>query len=183
MESINNGKATITASINEMEVLIPSKKNWFTLIFGTAWLGGWYFALISALEGFLPIENEGINEVDGFMLFWLIGWTIGGIFVIGMLLWGYFGKETLKITANQVVLKKTVFGIGINKGFKKSAVKDIRFNKIEGASFSEKHKWAIWGVGEGKIKFDYGMQTYSFGLAVADAEANYLIAQLKSRIA
>jgi len=103
-------------------------------------------------------------------------------FVIGLLLWGYFGKEILKIESSQVVLSKNVFGIGTNKMLKKSEVKNIRFNEVDIDYFSGKNKWAIWGMGEGKIKFDYGMKTYSFGLAVDDAEANYLIDKMKERI-
>ena len=43
-------------------------------------------------------------------------------------------------------------------------------------------RWAFWGLGPGKIKFDYGMKTYSFGLAVDDAEANHLVEYLTNRI-
>jgi hypothetical protein len=60
------------------------------------------------------------------MIFWLIGWTIGGLFVFGLLLWGYFGEEIIRIENSQVVLSKNVFGIGTNKRLKKSEVKNIR---------------------------------------------------------
>jgi hypothetical protein len=42
-------------------------------------------------------------------------------------------------------------------------------------------RWAFWGLGPGKIKFDYGFKTYSFGLAVDDAEANYLSEELNKK--
>ena len=41
------------------------------------------------------------------------------------------------------------------------------------------NRWSFWGLGPGKIKFDYGFKTYSFGLGVDDAEANYIIEILK----
>ncbi len=40
---MNNGKANIENTIGNYTITIPSKKNWFALLFGTAWLGGWYF--------------------------------------------------------------------------------------------------------------------------------------------
>lgn len=181
MESINNGRAKIQNSINGTQISIPSKKNWFVLLFGTAWLGGWYFGLTMAL-GTFSFGETGFVGVDGFMLFWIIGWSIGGAFVIGLLLWGYFGQEQFLIGSNQVELSKKVFGIGTNKVLKKSAVKNIRFNEVQIDYFSGKNRFAIWGIGEGKIKFDYGMKTYSFGLGLDDAEANYLIELLGKKV-
>lgn len=181
MESINNGRARIKSSMNGTKISIPSKKNWFVLIFGTAWLGGWCFGLISVL-GVVMFGEDGQGEADLFLTFWLICWTIGGVFIIGLLLWGYFGKETLEITNNKITLDKKVFGIGVNKVLKKSEVKNVRFNKVETNYFSGRRSWGVWGIGEGKIKFDYGMKTYSFGLGVDDAEANYLIEKIKGEI-
>jgi hypothetical protein len=181
MESTDNGRAKITSSMSGTEISIPSKKNWFILIFGTAWLGGWYFGFKNVI-GMFRFSEDGFGGIDGFMTFWLIGWTIGGLFVVGLLLWGYFGKEILKIENSKITLNKNIFGIGTNKVLKKSEVKNVRFNEVEINYFSGKNRWAIWGVGEGKIKFDYGMKTYSLGLGLDDAEASYLIEQLKEKI-
>jgi len=180
MESTDNGRATITSSIGGIEISIPSKKNWLVLIFGTAWLGGWAVGFTTTID-MLWINDES-SGIDGFLTFWLIGWTIGGLFVISLLLWGYLGKEILIIEHHQVVLRKHVFGIGIHKVFKKSEVKNIRFNKVEINYFSRKNRWAIWGLGVGKIKFDYGLKTYSLGLGVDDIEANYLIEKVKEKM-
>jgi len=181
MESTDNGKATISSSMNGTEISIPSKKNWFILIFGTAWLGGWYLGFKSAW-GTFRFGESGLEGVDAFMTVWLICWTLGGVSIVGLLLWGYFGKELLEIENRQVVLSKKVFGIGTNKVLKKSEVKNIRFNKVKINYFSGTNRWAIWGVGEGKIMFDYGMKTYSFGLALDDAEANHIIEKMKQKI-
>ena len=144
---MNNGKAKIENTIGNYTVSIPSKKNWFTLLFGTAWLGGW---------------------------------TIGGIMVVSMLLWGYFGKEKLEFDQQEVKLEKTIFGIGIKKRLIKKEVTNFRFEKISESMFGG-NRLAFWGLGPGKIKFDYGLKTYSFGLAVDDAEANYLSEELNKK--
>ncbi len=109
---INNGKAKIQDTFGKLIISIPSKKNWFALIFGTAWLGGWYFGFKSASSALLSggANNIGVN---GFMIFWLIGWSVGGIAIISMLLWGYFGQEQLISDNGEVNLNKTVFGIGL----------------------------------------------------------------------
>jgi hypothetical protein len=102
---INNGKAKIENSIGSLKISIPSKKNWFALIFGTVWLGGWYFGFKSASSILLSGGEENIGA-NGFMLFWLIGWTVGGVAIISILLWGYFGQEEFIRTDKKFILTK-----------------------------------------------------------------------------
>ena len=111
---MGNGKAKINDSIGSLEISIPSKKNWFTLIFGTAWLGGWYFGFTNALT-ILSQDDSGNIGIGGFMTFWLIGWTIGGLGIVFLLLWGYFGQERLEFSSRELQFEKTIFGIGQKK--------------------------------------------------------------------
>ncbi|MCD8450354.1 hypothetical protein LNI98_11710 [Tenacibaculum dicentrarchi] len=177
---MNNGKAKIEKQNNNYKVTIPSKKNWFGLIFGTAWIGGWYFGFKMALGSFNFNNEDSGFGVDGFMSFWLIGWTIGGIMIIGMLLWGYFGKELIEFNRQNVNFQKTIFGIGIKKQLDKKEVKNFRFEQVNESAFGG-NRWAFWGLGPGKIKFDYGFKTYSFGLGTDDAESKYLVDELNKR--
>jgi hypothetical protein len=174
---INNGKARIEDTFGKLIISIPSKKNWFALIFGTAWLGGWYFGFKSASSALLSggANNIGVN---GFMIFWLIGWSVGGIAIISMLLWGYFGQEQLISDNGEVNLNKTVFGIGLKKRMEANEIKNIRTEFSNGNMFGN-NAWAFWGLGPGKIKFDYGLKTFTFGLGVDDAEAEYIIELMK----
>ena len=175
---MNNGKAKIENTLSNYTVRIPSRKNWFALIFGTAWMGGWYFGFTSAISvgGF---GSEG--GFDGFMAFWLIGWTVVGLAILTILLWGYFGEESLELSRQELKFNKTIFGVGLKKTLAKNEIKNFRFEKINESMFGG-NRWAFWGLGPGKIKFDYGFKTYSFGLAVDDAEANYLAEELNKRI-
>ena len=174
---MNNGKAKIENSTGNYKISVPSKKNWFALIFGTAWMGGWYFGLTSAISSF-GFGSEG--GFDGFMTFWLIGWVIAGVAISSMLLWGYFGEESLEFNRQELRFNKTIFGIGIKKTLQKKEIKNFRFEKIN-ESMLGGSRWAFWGLGPGKIKFDYGFKTFSFGLAVDDAEANYLAQELNKK--
>ena len=174
---MNNGKAKIYDTFGNYTITIPSKKNWFILIFGTVWMGGWYFGFNSAITNFGVGENVG---VDGFMSFWLVGWITGGIAIVLMLLWGYFGSEKIEFIGHEVRLEKTVFGIGMKKRLLLNEVRNFRFEKIN-ESMIGGSRWAIWGLGPGKIKFDYGFKTFSFGLGLDDAEANYLVEELNKK--
>lgn len=168
---INNGKAKIDQTFTTLSISIPSKKNWFALIFGTAWMGGWFAGFLAASSTLFK-GGMGNGMGNNFLVFWLIMWTIGGIAITTTLLWGYFGKEDFILNEGEVQLNKTVFGIGIKKKFEAIEIKNIR---AEADNSYSRNRWAVWGMGPGKIKFDYGLKTYSFGMAVDDAEANHIV--------
>ena len=179
MKTLKNGRATISKNYNGVNISIPSKKNWVVLLFGTAWMGGWAFGFVSVFSVLLNSSSTGI---DLFMLAWLTAWTIGGISIVSLLFWGYFGKEEIQIQKSQVNFIRSILGIGISKELVKHEVKNIRFNEVPIVSITSRNNWVLWGVGPGKIKMDYGMKTYSFGLAVDDAEANYIIDLMKAQL-
>ncbi|MEO8150864.1 MAG: hypothetical protein ABI723_24740 [Bacteroidia bacterium] len=170
---LNNGKAKIENSAGTLSIIIPSKKNWFALLFGTAWLGGWYFGLTNVLTSFGKSDNDNIG-VDGFITFWLVGWTIGGLAIIFILLWGYFGQEKIISDRNELLFEKTIFNIGLKKRMDVREIRNFRTEKVMTGMFGN-NGYAFWGLGPGKIKFDYGLKTYSFALGVDDAEANHLV--------
>ena len=174
---IHNGIAKIDNTPNKLSITIPSKKNWFVLIFATAWLGGWYFGFQNALSELLSdgIDNLGTN---GFMLFWFIGWTVGGVAVISMLLWGYFGQEQFNSDNGEVYLSKTVFGLGIKHRIEANEIKNIKTEFANENMFGS-NRWTWRELEQGKIKFDYGLKTFSFGLGVDDAEADYIVELMK----
>lgn len=144
------------------------------------WLVGWAFGLLMVLSMGMTQKVTGGPEL--FVIVWLVLWVLGGLAVIAFLLWGFFGKEILTIKSNEVVFHKGIFGIGKTRRLQKSEVKNFRFNEVGTNWFSSKNRWAIYGLGEGKIKFDYGMRTYSLGLGLDDAEVNYLIEYLQGKI-
>ena len=176
---INNGKAKISKNFDGLSIIIPSKKNWFFLLFGTFWMGGWLLGFLFALE---TLFSEMDSGADLFLFFWLIAWTIGGIAITFFLLWGYFGKEKFITERNEVFFEKTIFGIGKKNRLDISDVKNFRteFVNERKSWFFRNNNLALYGLG-GKIKFDYGFKTYSFGLSVDEAEAEYIVGLLKEQ--
>ena len=174
----NNGKAKIEKTSNGLNITIPSKKSWFILLFMTACMGGWLFYLIDVV-GILFSEID-LGNVDLFLILWLIAWIAGGLTIACLLLWGYFGQEKFIIGKDKVSFEKTVFGIGKKNRLDVSGIKNFRTELVNGDLLI--FRSTPWGLGtSGKIKFDYGLKTYSFGLGIDDAEANYIVGLLKEQ--
>lgn len=174
-----NGRARIKEFAYRTEIKIPTPKHWFSLFFATAWLGGWYFGFSSA---FGQVTQGPGSSGFGFILFWLIGWTIGGGFVLFAILWGFFGREKLVIKRKYTELYLQIFDVGYFKRLETKRIKNIRVYQRTYREEKEEDKQA-WGLGPGRIKFDYGMKTYTFGKDLDDAEANYLLKLIKEKIA
>jgi hypothetical protein len=172
-----NGKAKIDKSFNGLSIIIPTKKNWFTLLFMTTWMVGWFFGYITA-AGILFSGEAGKSGDDSFLYKWLFFWTVAGLVVTTILLWGYFGQEKFIMGQGEVLFEKTVFGIGQKKRLQLSEIKNFRA-EFGSNNWLGRKRSVFSGFGPGKIKFDYGYKTYSFGLAVDDAEATYIVGLLK----
>ncbi len=180
---INNGKAKIEKTFDGLNIIVPSKKNWFSLLFGTVWFFGWLFGVLM-VSGILlsSSETSDLGEADMFLTFWLIVWTFGGLVIVFLLLWGYFGQEKFITKRNEVLFEKTVFNIGKKNRLDISGIKNFRTEFVNNNNnLFGRNNWALWGLGVGKIKFDYGLKTYSFGLSVDEAEANYIVGLFKEQ--
>ncbi|MEL6257250.1 MAG: hypothetical protein AAFR87_34970 [Bacteroidota bacterium] len=176
MKTLKNGTARIRDSFNGLHISIPSKKVWFVIIAASLWLMGWVWGLWTALE--ISNWQGGIAKVDSFILIWLLFWIIGGGGVFISVLWGLFGKEELFLakSGREAYFKKSILGLGIKRRLDKSQICNFRFNEVPFTrEFTARRGLSVWGLGPGKIKFDYGMKTYSLGLGLDDAEANYLV--------
>lgn len=181
IEIPSNGKAKIDFDGIRLSIRIPSSKNWFIIIFMTVWMGGWFLGETSAIHDLLSSDHIGI---DSFMVFWLIGWTIGGLFALLVLIWSLLGQETIVIENGIFVVSKGILEIGlIKKSYDLNSIKNLELNPESAgfdSFFGQKKKIGdFWGLTGGKIRFDYGMKTIKFGIGIDEAEARFLIEEVK----
>lgn len=174
-------KTKIESDKFSLKILIPSKKNWFIIIFLSIWLVGWFFGEKSAIIDLLGSNNIGI---DLFMMVWLTGWTFGGVFAIIVLLWNLAGKETIYIDKGIFQIDKSIFSIIIrSKKYETKSIKNLELNPAQNIAslFAQKNIGDFWGLTGGKLRFDYGMKTIKFGIGIDEAEARHLITEITNK--
>lgn len=170
-----SGRATITKDRNSIEITIPSKKNWFVMIFMTAWLGGWFMGETSAINQVFNGSSNGTT--DTFITFWLIMWTIGGGFAITILLWFIGGQEQIIVDNGEIEIRKHIFGVGLSKQYRISDIKYLTINPSR-----DRDQWGrsnMYLLNRGQIEFDYGLKTIRFADSIDTAEARLIIDTLK----
>lgn len=178
MEKLNNGRAKINNEGVKTKLSIPAKRNYVIIIFSSVWLFIWISFSSSFNSMFGLFTDEGISS---FFLIWITFWVIGGLTVFLLILWNLFGREIITINSTSIEVKRSLFGIGRKKQYDIKHVENFRFNEIPDNMFSIKYTLAFWGLDEGKVKFDYGMKSPSFGLGLEDAESNYIVKLMKEK--
>lgn len=160
-------------------MVIPSKRQIFAMLFLSLWLVGWAFGEISAIG---MLVSEGGNAGTGrFMIVWLTGWTVGGAFAIGVVLWLHFGKERVTLSSTRLEIRQEVLGVGRSREYELTHVKNLRVSAESFNMFSSRNSFRALGIGGGNIAFDHGSSTIRFGAGIDEAEAEQVVADLKSR--
>ena len=179
IETPSNGRANIFKDGNNLEVHIPTRKNWFAIIFLTAWMGGWFMGESSVIAT-LFLGDTPPSE-NAFLLFWLTGWTVGGLFCVTMLLWLIAGLEIIKIENGVIEIGKQIFGLKRSKKYHINEVRHFTINPLsENDMLGMGIQRNVLGLkGGGVLKFDYGLQTFKFANGIDEAEGRLMIEMLK----
>ena len=179
-EPIAKRRSYTEHSLTGFTIVVPAKKQWFTILFLLAWLGGWAVGEVSALRQILaPGEASGATA---FLIFWLCGWTLGGLWAAFNVLWMLAGSERITVTTGALIIRKQVFGVGREKAFDLSEISGLRVHRDDSQSLKRTGGLSSPGIGgTGTIAFDYGARTVRFATGIDEAEATMIVGELSSR--
>ena len=173
------GKAKIRFDGRQMKIIIPSKKQLLTIISLSicliVWIVGYY----------LFSQDLFLNDSDvpeGFSDFWIFGWSAGAIFAVVILTWIIFGRETVIFENNICQIKKGILEFAfVNRNYEIKHIKNLELNPVDNETnfLGQKKSGIDYGFTGGKIRFDYGMKTKKFGIGIDEAEARFIIDEIK----
>ena len=180
MERPYSGRAIFNEGFNGLEITIPSKRNWFILLFSSVWLCGWAFGEVMVTKTvFFSDTDIGANL---FMLVWLVGWTVGGLFVFSMLVWTLVGKEVITLKPGEMMLERKAFFLGRSKTYSLQEAKDFKAcPALQDAQAIRARQFNHPFSNNGAIQFDYGMKTIRFASDIDEAEAKSILQKLKDK--
>ncbi|HUO05935.1 MAG TPA: hypothetical protein VMU16_12130 [Candidatus Binataceae bacterium] len=167
-------RATISESANSLLITIPTRKNWFLVIFMGFWLCGWLFGEIM-VSRMLALGRMPAGA-SMFPIAWLGMWTVGGAFAIVTCLWNLAGKELIWLSPATLMIKREVYGIGPVREYDLANVANLRVqDTVIPVYFNQ-----LQMFGMGRIAFDYGAKTFRFAGGVDEAEAAQIVKLMKS---
>ena len=164
-------RSTITRTRDGLIITIPAPANIFILLFLTAWLIAWAVA-----EVFIPWQIvNGEIEVSGFILAFLAGWTLFGPLAIYAWLWMVRGKEYVRVTADIIGIRRSVWSRGVERQFLVADIFGIRVVDDDAWHFWREEDPPRYSWREGPIAFEYRGETVRFGKGLREKEAHELL--------
>ncbi|MBI5294300.1 MAG: hypothetical protein HY869_02410 [Chloroflexi bacterium] len=173
---------------SSLKIIIPSRKNWFIIIFFGFWLMIWAVGEIALSLSFISAITDivfGKKIFEGFfgsifMLIILTIWTGFASVILYTWLWNITGNETIEVTDKSIQIAHRIFSFGKPKEYLVAHIKDLRAipfiaNEIWG--FRIRFRFT-WGVPPGTLSFDYGAKTVNFGSGCEEAEAKMILKEI-----
>jgi hypothetical protein len=167
---------TIQQTGSSVVVSAPARRNWLILIFILVWLGGWTVGGAQAIpQAIQPGEQQA------FMAFWSIGWLLGELYAIAIVVWQLAGREELILSANSLVHRVAAGGLNRRREFSSANIKHLRATPQTTSPLMDQGRWMppIFGAGHGSIAFDYGAKTYRVGAGLDEAEARLVLGEIR----
>jgi len=158
------------------QIIIPSKKNIFIILFLCAWFGGWSIPETDIIKDIVQgTQNKGFEL---FPLFWLMTWTAVGVIVLLVIIWMIAGNEVVTLSPLTLKIERKAYGVGLSKEYSLSEVRNFRV-QISGESiYSEIEAWGFVGR---RLAFDYELKTVKFASGIDEEEAVYLLEVFKKK--
>ncbi|MFZ5879632.1 MAG: hypothetical protein ACOY0R_09690 [Chloroflexota bacterium] len=176
---------------SSLKFVIPSRKNWFIILFMGGWLFFWAlgeFVVVGVLiGGLIDLIKNGFVVDDligklfggGFFLVWIIGWTVGGGVALYTWLWQFAGKEIIEVTGESILVTHKIMKFEKSKEFLVTHISDLRVAPITPDNvFGLRKNRFTWGVPPGTLAFDYGAKTINFGSGCEEGEAKMILKEI-----
>ncbi len=161
-----------------IEVIISARKSQLVNFVLVLWMIAWAYGEITILGKLL---NLGDKSPDAFLVFWIFGWTLGGLFAVFMWLWNDQGREIIRISASELRYSREYVLFSRSRVYQTSLISNLRLNPQTISNIEMEGGMEFWGLAGGTIAFDYDRGIYKFGLGLDEAEAIDIIKAFQSR--
>lgn len=134
------GRAVIKHDGEGLRITIPARTQSFATLFLGVWLIGWAVGEVMVSR---DLFGSGFpdNPPAGptfFTIAWLAAWTLGGAWVVHILLWQLTGKEIIELTSTSLRHRKQ---IPIFSRSREYAVANIRNLRPAFAKLRHRYRW------------------------------------------
>lgn len=178
VESPSPGRARVFKSGNTIEVQIPTRKNWFLIIFLAVWMLGWFTGETFAISTVFLSDSPLL--ANAFLLVWLTAWTAGGLFCLAALLWSIAGLEIIRAENGIIEIGRQIFSLKRSRKYDINEVRHLVINPTSGSDiWGLNYQRNLFGLNGGALKFDYGLKTLKFAAGIDEAEGRLLIETFK----
>ena len=162
-------RVVLVDGVDRITVEIPTRRNWFIILFLGFWLCGWAVG-----EVMVPMKFLSSDVPTPFALFsvvWLGVWTLGGSFAMAIFAWMLAGREVITITRDLISIRRHVRRLGYTRIYEMAHLSRLRVDSQPYSIFDPQMGLAFYGLAGGRVAFDYGSSTVRFGNRIEEPDA------------
>jgi len=179
-EEVGNKRYQLEETASGIVISIPSRKNWFIILFLGFWLIGWAVGEISVIgilsAGIFKLVSNGLPEIAT-----SVPGAFGGAFAIYAWLWQVKGFERISLSFDAFVIEKLTPIWKRKKEYRLKDVVSLRLSNSSSSMWTMSGSMEFWGISGGRLVFDYGAKTVQFGSGIDEAEAKFLIKDIEKK--
>lgn len=164
-------------------ITLSSRKNFLLTGVLTLSLLFWGAGLMVVMSAVLRGQ---IKEFSFFVVFYLLAWLGGWLLVGGLalygLLWISFGQETLVATPAQFILTRRIRRYQRVRRYDLVKIRSLRLVEADQGVTDFLLSFRLFGIGNGRLTFDYGATVVTCAEGVDLAQAQHLLDKLRNRL-
>jgi len=161
---------------------LPAPRRYLTMLLLCLGLTFWTYLSIASLSAMVSQVSSGIMTLF-FILLWLLGWLLAGAVALYALLWMTLGREIVTLTGDTLTLRRDLKGYGSKLTYKARHIENLRVTSDPFSLYEFATSLRPFGLGGGKLIFDYLTLVGQFGAGLSSDEAQVVCERLRQRLA
>lgn len=135
---------------------------------------------VGGISAFSQLLSKGFQP---FLAFWLGGWALGELFAAATLCWLFSGAEILRVVGSDLEISYRMLGLTKRKLYRGSEIRDLSSNTTPlFVRYSQSPLPFFGGNKTGSVKFTYGAQTIYAAAGLDEAEGRLIVDRLRKRL-
>lgn len=156
---------------------LPSPRRPVTAAVLGVWLGGWAFGLAFMVQQLRAPGPFGGDDV--FLLLWLLAWIAAGLGVIAYLAWLLAGRECVWLAGDQLLIRRSVFGLGHTRRWPLESIHHLRTFGREIPPMIAL-SLDVAGSGASGVRFESRGRVVRFARSLRESEARAIVLRLRA---
>lgn len=170
------GRAIIENDGTGLRITIPARTHIFTTILGILFVPFW---LLGTAAVIWKLVAEPLSFGTVFLAFWLTGWTLGGLWILNVLLWNLAGREIIELNSTTLKRRKQIPFFKRSKEYAVAGIKHLRRTTPRTYRYYFQQDMSFLNFNDTSvIAFDYGRDTPRLGSGLNQAEADHVVREM-----
>jgi hypothetical protein len=170
------GRAVIENDGAGLRITIPARTNISQTMLSIIFMPFWLFGIAVAAW---KIMTEPLSFGTAFLVFWLTGWTLGGLWSFNVLLWNLAGKEIIELNSTTLKRRKQIPFFNRSRKYAVAGIKHLRRTTPRTYRYYYQQDMSFLNFNDGGvIAFDYGSDTHRLGSGLDQADADRVVKEM-----